>query len=177
MTLSTSFNIKNHLSETEGELSLTMLETSMFTAFASIHRWQEKFTEACDCSISGTDNTILNVIRFNERPKGLSDIASFLNRTDLSNIQYAIRKLVKLGLVQKSKGTTKNQRKDVTYEATEAGLKLTGKFSEIRRELIYKAISDAGFDQNTLQDMSQKINAMVGIYDNVARDMSVMKFD
>jgi predicted MarR family transcription regulator len=149
----------------------------MFAIFESIQRWQAKCVEASEGAISGQENTILNVVRLNDRAKGLSDIAQFLNRTDLSNIQYAIRKLLKQGLIQKTPGKSENQRKDVTYEVTETGYRLTEKFATIRRQLLIEAFKNAGLNEELFIEMRGKVNAMIGIYESASRETSFLNFN
>jgi predicted MarR family transcription regulator len=168
---------KNHLAPTADLMAVAAYEVSLFAIFEAIHLWQEKCLEASGGNISGPENTLLNVIRINDKPKALSDVAQFLNRTDLSNIQYAIRKLQKQGLIQKSPGKSKNQRKDVTYEVTEAGYALTEKFGLLRAKMLEKAFKSAGFKVETLDDMRQKINTMVGIYESVSREIALLPLD
>ena len=154
----------------------TRMEVALFAIFQSIHRWQEECAAALGASISGPDNTILNVIRLNERPKALSDIGLFLNRTDLSNIQYSIRKLLQAELIQKTSSSGSKRRRDVTYEVTEQGRILTDGFAAIREELLMNNIELINITEEKINDVTQLIKQLGGIYENAAREAAMYQF-
>jgi predicted MarR family transcription regulator len=94
--------------------------------------------------IGGHDTALLHVVAYQDRPKGLSEIARLLGRTDIANIQYAIRKLARLGLIAPLAGRS---RKDTLYEATPAGDALISGYRALRRELLVSLaeMADADF--------------------------------
>ena len=60
---------------------------------------------------------MLHIIRMNDRPKTIKDLARLTNRDDVPNIQYSLRKLIGAALViRKGSG-----RSGVTYEVTKEG--------------------------------------------------------
>jgi predicted MarR family transcription regulator len=158
-----------HLGENEYERSVTRLELALFNIFESVERWEKECTAAVQpgLSITGGDSSLLHVIRMHDRPKGVSELAQFLNRDDLANIQYSIRKLQKLDLIQKSQGT--GSRKDVTYEVTEYGRVVTDKYAEIRRKLLMSIYEKAGFDPEKIDEIGDWIVLLVGMYESASR--------
>lgn len=171
--LAASSNPAWHLGQDPFEASLSRLEVALFSVLESQSRWQREcivITQG-DLSISGKDNTLLNVIRMYDRPKGVSEIAHFLNRDDISNIQYCIRKLQSNGLVTKADG--KGSRKDVTYKVTDHGRKLTEDFADLRRDLLVKAFHSAGFTRERVEELADSLILMTGLYESAARDVTL----
>ena len=52
-------------------------------------------------TITGPENVLLHVIGMKWRAKTIHDIQLLTNRTDTTNLQYGLRKLIKLGFVEK----------------------------------------------------------------------------
>ena len=159
-----------HLGEGDYERSIARLELAMFSIFESIERWEKECISAAQpgLSIAGSDSSLLHVIRMYDRPKGISEIAQFLNRDDIANIQYTIRKLQKMDLIQKSNGS--GSRKDVTYEVTEQGRLLTEKFGQIRRKVLLGTYEKAGFTQERIDEIGDWIVLLIGMYESAGRN-------
>ena len=87
---------------------------------------------------SGPDNALLHVIRMNDRAKTIKEIARLMNRDDIPNIQYSIRKMVSDGLVSKHGSS----RTGVTYAATDRGCEITDRNAEVRRRQWISEISE-----------------------------------
>ena len=116
-------------------------------------------------SFSGADTAILHVVRMHERPKSISEIGRLLNRDDLSNLQYGIRKLVNSGVIEKSEKS--DSKKDVTYVVTDLGCEITDKFAQFRRELLITLTKSMSTDIS-LVDAARVLNLMSGMYDQAA---------
>ena len=86
-----------------------------------------------DVGMSGHDVAVLNVLRMMDQPKSRQQLANLLNRDDTSNLQYALRKLLRAGLIEKADATS---RKNTTYRTTLAGQKVTDKYANLRRQLL-----------------------------------------
>ena len=76
------------------------------------------------------------MIRMNDRPKSVRDLAHMANRQDIPNIQYSLRKLIKGGLVVKSG----SGRSGVTYETTELGRDVCDRYADVRAELLIDSV-------------------------------------
>jgi len=107
----------------------------------------------------------LNVIRMHERPKSISDIGRQLNRDDLSNLQYGIRKLVKAGVIEKASNS--DSKKGVTYVVTELGRQATDKYAQFRRELLI-TLTQSISTEHSLSEFGRVLNLMAGMYDQAA---------
>ena len=96
-----------HLAARDYQVAFTELEFAIIRVSAAFERWQSDCLACCHGTpFSGSDNVILHVIRMHDRPKGISEIRRLLNRDDQSNLQYGVRKLLKAGLIEKTKGGT-----------------------------------------------------------------------
>lgn len=159
------FDRRWHLAHTPHEVNVTELEYSLLRVYEAFDRWQaECFAAVSGFSASGSENALLHVIRLHDRPKPLKELARLTNRDDFPNLQYALRKLVKLGLVKQSGG-----RSGSVYSVTEAGLQVTERYAKLRAALLIEFTETvAGFDSR-LQEATQTLNLLSGIYEQAAR--------
>lgn len=123
-----------HMAQTEPERRLTSFELELWRVFHGFLRWQED-CERCfnNYDLSGNDISVLHVIRVRNNPKTIYDVARILNREDMYNMQYSIRKLERLGLIEK---VAKKNRKMTVYTVTEKGITDTDVFATARRSIV-----------------------------------------
>ncbi len=165
-TTERSLDYRWHLAQTAGEVEATELEFSLMRTFEGFGRWQsECLAGVCDLAATGPENALLHIIRMNDRPKSIKDLARLTNRDDIPNIQYSLRKLLGAGLViRKGAG-----RSGVSYEVTEAGRRVTEEYSLLRRRLLLAAIGNLPGFSARLAEAAQTLNVLTGIYEEVAR--------
>ena len=155
-----------HLAQTAPEVDATELEFSLMRAFEGFGRWQsECLASVVELSATGPENALLHIIRMNERPKSVKDLARLTNRDDVPNIQYSLRKLIGAGLVLR-KGAG---RSGVTYEVTDEGKRVTDAFGALRRRLLIGAIENLPGFSDRLAEAARTLNLLSGIYEEVAR--------
>ncbi len=156
-----------HLAHDSHEIELTEFKYAAMRMNAAFQRWNEAAMLAAGGeALTFTEANMLHVIRMQERPKSISVIANLLNRDDVSNLQYGLRKLRSLGLI-KPTGTA--HRKNFEYEVTAKGRELTDHFAEIAAELVYsstRAVSDV---EEKLIAAADLLRLMTGILDEAAR--------
>jgi predicted MarR family transcription regulator len=116
-------------------------------------------------AFSGSDTAVLHCIRMNDRPKSISEIGRQLKRDDQSNLQYGIRKLVKAGLIEKTKQSS--SKKGVTYRVSELGREATDRYAEIRRELLV-SLTRTVTEGMDLDAIAKVLNLMSGLYDQAS---------
>src|SRR5580700_2310586 len=86
-----------HLAEDSIGVAMTDLEYALLRVFEAFGRWQSECLAAVSgASITGPENVLLHVIGMKSRPKTIHDIELLTNRTDTTNLQYGLRKLIKL---------------------------------------------------------------------------------
>jgi len=155
-----------HLAETATEVDTTELEFAVMRTFESFGRWQsECLAGVIDFAASGPENALLHVIRMNDRPKSVKELARLMNRDDVPNIQYSLRKLIGAGLVERHGSA----RSGVSYTVTERGREVTEKYAAIRRALLIAAIENVPDFPNRLADATRTLNLLAGIYEEVSR--------
>ena|SRR3990167_6598940 len=151
-----------HLAQTEEELKVTDFEIQLWRVFFGFLRWQQE----CERNINGTsllgqDLSVLHIIRMKGRPKSITDIARLLNRDDNFNIQYSVRKLMKMGLIESVRITGS---KSVAYQMTPKGIKNTDDFSQARKKILVEMFinNDADLD---LEIATKTLAKLKSIYD------------
>ncbi len=163
-----------HLAQTEAGHALSEFEFSLERLFQAFYRWKsECLAAAGGFRLTGNDTAILNVIRMREQPKSLSDIARLLNREDMSNIQYALRKLLAEGLVEKANGAA---RKTTTYRVTAKGFDVTERYAELRAQVLMTLLGALGDNRGRAQDVAHYLDLMAGMYDQAAGQVSTRRF-
>jgi len=119
-----------HLARTETERRLSDFEFGLERLAQAYYRWKASCLAAvCDVPLTGDDVAVLNVVRMGDEPKRLSEIAQLLNRVDVPNLQYATRKLVRVGLIE-TEG--RSSRKETRYRATATGRSVTEAYATLR---------------------------------------------
>ena len=110
------------------------------------------------------DVIVLHHVSHRGRNKRLSDICFLLNVEDTHLVNYSLKKLQSIDVVQASKNG-----KEVTYSATEAGLSFVKRYREIRETCL---IGSNVFDENRNQhiaNLAVTMRMLSGIYDQAAR--------
>jgi predicted MarR family transcription regulator len=160
------FDQRWHLAEKPGEVEFTELEFALMRTYEGFARWQsECLASVADVAASGPENALLHIIRMNERPKTIKDLARLTNRDDVPNIQYSLRKLIGAGLVER-KGSG---RSGVTYEVTGEGRRVTDAYGVLRRRLLIEAIESVPSMPERMREATRTLNLLCGIYEEVAR--------
>lgn len=155
-----------HLSATRSEVDTTELEFAVMRTFESFGRWQsECLASVIDVAASGPENALLHVIRMNDRPKSVKELARLMNRDDVPNIQYSLRKLIAADLVEKQG----SPRAGVTYQVTALGHQVTESYAAIRKALLISAIDNVPDFRRRLAEATQTLNLLAGIYEEVSR--------
>ena len=119
-----------HLARSETERQLCDFEFGLERLTQAYYRWKAACLAAvCDVPLTGDDVTVLNVVRMGDEPKRLSEIGQLLNRVDVPNLQYATRKLVRVGLIE-TEGSS--SRKETRYRVTATGRSVTEAYATLR---------------------------------------------
>lgn len=155
-----------HLAKTAAEIDMAELEFALMRTNEGFARWQsECLASVSDVAASGAENALLHIIRMNERPKSIKELARMTNRDDIPNIQYSLRKLLAAGLVVRQG----SGRSGVTYEVTAAGRRVTDDYAALRRRLLIAAIEALPGFAERLADATRTLNHLSGIYEEISR--------
>lgn len=162
-----------HLAQTEVEDKLSNFELLLWRLFYSFLRWQED-CQSCvsDDDVTAHEIALMHLIRIRERPKSLYEIARVMNRDDMPNLQYSLKKLLKLNIIKKSK---KSAQKTIFYEIAERGIRITDKYSAIRRDILKKRL--ANFKDQDWEQISEVLAEYKSMYDEASRVASLLRTD
>ncbi|MFI0848479.1 winged helix DNA-binding protein [Mesorhizobium sp. IMUNJ 23232] len=156
-----------HLARTPQEMDVAELEYALIRCFEAFGHWQaECLASVADFAASGPENALLHMIRMNDRPKSVRDLAHMANRQDVPNIQYSLRKLIKGGMVVRSG----SGRSGVTYETTELGRAVCDRYADVRADLLIEPVARVPELAKRLQEAARTLDTMTGIYEQAARN-------
>lgn len=120
-------------------------------------------------NLNGSDSVILNSIRAGDRPKSIPELQHFTNRSDIANIQYSIKKLVKAGLIERDPN---GKGRGSSYALTPRGIEVTDAYAEARREFLTRFPQPAEETIESLDRATSMILHMTGLYDHGARSLT-----
>ncbi len=155
--------------------ALSEVEYGLIVAGNAFSMWMVKAmaTAVADAGLSingGVDLGVLDVLCLNSvnhrgRPKKLADICFKLNIEDSHTVNYALKKLVKSGLVSGEK-----QGKEVYYGTTEKGLELILRYRAVREACLVDGFSAFdGVNNAGLGEVARQLRLLSGLYDQAAR--------
>ena len=122
-----------------------------------------EFPAAADLGV--LDVLCLHSVNHRGREKKLADICFKLNIEDAHLVNYALKKLVKAGLVEGRK-----QGKEVLYATSDMGQALCLRYCEIREACLVDAFSALGeIDAESLADLARQLRVLSGLYGQAAR--------
>lgn len=155
-----------HLAQSSVEVDTTELEFALMRTFEGFGRWQsECLASVCDLAATGPENALLHIIRMNDRPKSIKDLARLTNRDDVPNIQYSLRKLIGAGLVLR-RGSG---RSGVSYMVTDEGRRVTDDYGALRRRLLLQAVATVPGFSDRLAEATRTLNLLSGMYEEISR--------
>lgn len=140
----------------------------------SIMRFFVAFERSCLqlASISGSDDltfqelVLLNVVAMQRHPQTAASLARQLNRDDIANLQYSLRKLEKEQLVTKNK---EPRGKTYTYDITGDGMRRVERYAHVRSKLLTSKVDFIEGIDAKMEAAGKLVSVLTGIYDDVAR--------
>ena len=167
-------NIKTddwHLSNCELSRPITKLEFGVERLIYSYFRWKVAcMSTVDDAGLTAEDISVLNLIRKDDKPKKLTEISHKLNRSDVSNLQYAVRKLTKEGLISKQ---DQSSRKDTTYMTTQKGISITSDYAAARSKFLIQSVAGQ-VDLAELEAAANTLLRLTGLYDQAISQTKVL---
>ncbi|MCI2393736.1 winged helix DNA-binding protein [Aliiroseovarius sp. N1F302] len=153
-----------HLAEGEG-WELSELEFGMIIAFNAFSRWTTRCMAAAGQSeLSPLDILILHNVNHRARDKRLSDICFLLNIEDSHNVNYALRKLLKAGLLM-----TEKRGKEVFYSTSPEGVSLCKAYRDVRRQCLLDGLASTDLSGTEMRELARNLRALSGHYDQASR--------
>lgn len=119
-----------------------------------------------DTSLSAQDCIILHAIRLGQRPKSITDVQHFLNRRDVANVQYSVKKLIKAGLVQKA---ARDAGRGTSYRLTAEGERVSEIYIGNRKRLVRDVLHGRSGFQEEADVATRLLMWLTGIFDHLSR--------
>ena len=153
-----------HLAEGEG-WELSELEFGLIIVFNAFSRWMTRCMAAAgQPDLSPLDILILHNVNHRARDKRLSDICFLLNIEDSHTVNYALRKLLKAGLL-----TSEKRGKEVFYSTSPSGVALCNAYRDVRRQCLLEGMAPQDLSGTELRDLARNLRALSGHYDQASR--------
>jgi predicted MarR family transcription regulator len=144
---------------------LSEFEFGLIIASNAFNRWAVRCMGAAGMKdMTITDVLVLHHINHRAREKKLADIAFILNIEDTHVVNYSLKKLQALKLVQ-----TEKRGKEVLYSTTEKGQELCQRYYAIREQVLVSSLTGDGTESAELQELARFLRVLSGMYDQAAR--------
>lgn len=148
-----------------GSAQMSEFEFGLIVAGNAFHRWVVHCMSATGLKdLTALDVLVLHHVTHRARDKRLADIAFIMNVEDTHLINYSLKKLQGLGVVQSTR-----TGKEVTYAPTAAGKAHVERYREIRETCLINALkADEGLNHD-IGELARLLRVLSGIYDQAAR--------
>lgn len=152
-----------HLSRKAKELS--EFEFGLIIAGHAFNRWMVRCMTATGFSeLNSLDVLVLHSVNHRERSKRLSDICLVLNIEDSHTVSYALKKLIKLKLIE-----SKKQGKETFFKTTALGIESCTAYAEIREACLVDSLKSLGISPDDMHQIAASLRALSGLYDQASR--------
>ena len=164
-----------HLAEDESSFKVTEFEWTMIRFYEAFSRSVTTMGAlTIDADLKYSEHLILHVIRMQDRPKSSATIARMINRDDIPNIQYSLRKLEAKGLIEK---VQESGSKTFAYKVTDKGAQTTDEYAALRNEVLLEPMATLGNFDASIAKVTQLLGVMTGIYEEAARNSATFSKD
>ena len=144
---------------------LSEFEFGMIIAGNAFNRWAVRCMAAAGMKdMTITDVLVLHHINHRAREKKLADIAFILNIEDTHIVNYSLKKLQALELVQ-----TEKRGKEVLYSTNEAGQAVCKRYYDIREQVLVSGLTGDGTESFELSELARFLRVLSGLYEQAAR--------
>lgn len=143
-------------------------EYGLIIAYNSFARWMQRCMNAAGMGeLSPLEILVLHNANHRDREKRLTDICFLLNIEDTHTVNYALRKLLKLGLLSSEK-----RGKEVFYRTSEEGRALVQAYKKVREECLLEPMLGGTMAGEKLSDVAAALRLLSGHYDQASRAAS-----
>lgn len=144
---------------------LSEFEFGMIIASHAFERWMVRCMAAAGIKdMSTTEVLVLHHVSHRGRDKKLGDIAFVLNIEDTHVVNYALKKLQKLGLVD-----TKKSGKEVHYSTSAKGEEICRRYFDVREQVLVSNLGTHGTQASELTELARLLRTLSGLYDQASR--------
>lgn len=155
----------SHLADSPVGWQMSELEYAMTMTYNAFSRWMMHCMKTVGYKdFNPLDILILHNINHREKEKRLADIAFMLNIEDTHTVNYAVKKLIKAGLVEGQK-----TGKEIFYRTTARGQQVCLEYGKIRNACLLETASAAGRDFDEISHVAKVLRNTSGLYDQASR--------
>lgn len=152
-----------YMTGSEHAAALTRTELALIRALEAFSRWCVFLHKGVsNGTLSAHDVWLLHSIRMRGDVQNLSELLLFLNRNDVSTLQYSLRKLEQHGLVERVTGSS---RREAGYRLTTAGVTATDDYADVREELLVRLVAEIDNFGPALENAASAVERLTGLYD------------
>jgi len=153
-----------HLAEGDG-WEASELEYGMIIAYNAFSRWMTRcMTAAGNADMTPLEILVLHNTNHRAREKRLTDICFLLNIEDTHTVNYALRKLLKAGLLSAEK-----RGKEVFYTTSDAGAALCDAYRATRQTCLLEGLGRMDLSGEDLRELAANLRSLSGQYDQASR--------
>ncbi|AVO40291.1 winged helix DNA-binding protein [Simplicispira suum] len=149
---------------------MSEFEFGLIVAGNAFHRWVVHCMAAAGLKeLTPLDVLVLHHVTHRARDKRLADICFIMNVEDTHLVNYSLKKLLGLGVVQSTKSG-----KEVTYAATDQGRAYVQRYREIRESCLIDALNADESLNRDIGELARLLRVLSGMYDQAARAAASM---
>ena len=144
---------------------LSEFEYGMIIAHNAFTRWMIRCMNAAGYrDFSPLDVLVLHNVNHRNREKRLVDICFVLHIEDHHTVNYSLKKLLKLNLVEKEK-----RGKEIFYSTTSEGADACKKYREVRERCLTSVYRNLEQEGNEVSETASLLRLLSGLYDQASR--------
>jgi predicted MarR family transcription regulator len=149
-----------------GAPALSEFEYGLFISGNAFERWIVRCMSGAGYpDFSPLEVMVVHTVNHRARDKRLADICFVLNIEDTHLVNYALKKLVKAGLVEPEK-----RGKETVYRTTKQGAEACERYRAVRELCLVETVKAVGnFDEDEIATVARFLRALSGLYDQAAR--------
>lgn len=154
---------ERYMTQSAEAAALTRCELAMIRAAEAFERWAFFLHKSVSgAPLSAADVYLLHSIRMRGGAQNLSELLLFLNRSDVSTIQYSLRKIEQNGLIERIVG---NSKREAGYRLTPRGEEVTQAYAALRDEILVELAAEVSGFGDSLQTAAAALERLTGLYD------------
>lgn len=144
---------------------LSEFEYGLIIAEHAFDRWIVRCMAAAGTKdMTPMEVLVIHHVVHRERPKKLADICFVLNVEDTHVVNYALKKLVAMGLIASAR-----VGKEAVYTATDEGTALCERYRVIREQCLTGSLVREGISGASLSETAAFLRLLSGLYDQASR--------
>jgi len=149
----------------EKAVELSEFEFGLIIANNAFERWMTRCMAAAGVpDLNALDVLVLHSTNHRDRAKKLADLCFVLNVEDTHTVNYALKKLEKIGLVESTK-----KGKEKFFTTSTKGKEACMRYRDIREKCLVNSLQAIGYVPSETTMGARLMRTLSGLYDQAAR--------